>query len=385
MAKVVIGVDPHKRINAVVVLNTKGKVLGRAQFDNSAAGFRELRTFSRQWRPRTWAVEGCNGVGKHLAQRLVAEGERVVDVSTRRAALVRVYAGGNGRKNDDTDAHSIALVALHTPDLVEVRADDRTVAMRLLANRRHELVGLRTQAVCRIHRDLVNLLPGGAPRALTAAKAKQLLAKVRPRDEVGRLRRRLIAEQIADLVAIDRRLHEVGLEIKAAIAETPTGLTRLFGVGPVTTARVLGEVGDIARFRSRHHFASYNGTAPVDSSSGSGPPAYRLNTKGNRKLNHAIHMVAVTQVRNDCAGRAFYLRKQAEGKTPKEALRALKRRISDVIYRQLLEDAAAQRGPGGQVGTTPMTSVAGPTPTAGSLVKPQPGPRGETTPIPAIA
>ncbi len=321
MAKVVIGVDPHKRINAVVVLNTKGKVLGRAQFDNSAAGFRELRTFSRQWRPRTWAVEGCNGVGKHLAQRLVAEGERVVDVSTRRAALVRVYAGGNGRKNDDTDAHSIALVALHTPDLVEVRADDRTVAMRLLANRRHELVGLRTQAVCRVHRDLV---PGGAPRALTAAKVKQLLAKVRPGDEVGRLRRRLIAEQIADLVAIDRRLHEVGLEIKAAIAETPTGLTRLFGVGPVTTARVLGEVGDIARFRSRHHFASYNGTAPVDSSSGGGPPAYRLNTKGNRKLNHAIHMVAVTQVRNDCAGRAFYLRKQAEGKTPKEALRALK-------------------------------------------------------------
>lgn len=385
MAKVVIGVDPHKRINAVVVLNTKGKVLGRAQFDNSASGFRELRRFSRQWRPRTWAVEGCNGVGKHLAQRLVAEGERVVDVSTRRAALVRVYAGGNGRKNDDTDAHSIALVALHTPDLVEVRADDRTVAMRLLANRRHELVGLRTQAVCRIHRDLVNLLPGGAPRALTAAKAKQLLAKVRPRDEVGRLRRRLIAEQITDLVAIDRRLHEVGLEIKAAIAETPTGLTQLFGVGPVTTARVLGEVGDVARFRSRHHFASYNGTAPVDSSSGGGPPAYRLNTKGNRKLNHAIHMVAVTQVRNDCAGRAFYLRKQAEGKTPKEALRALKRRISDVIYRQLLQDAAAQRGPGGQVGTTPMTSVAGPTPTVGSSVKPQPGPRRETTPIPAIA
>ncbi|HUR17653.1 MAG TPA: transposase [Acidimicrobiales bacterium] len=180
MAKVVIGVDPHKRINAVVVLNVKGKVLARAQFENSAGGFRELRAFSRQWRPRTWAVEGCNGVGKHLAQRLVAEGERVVDVSTRRAALVRVYAGGNGRKNDDTDAHSIALVALHAPDLAEVRPDDRTVAMRLLANRRHELVGLRTQAVCRIHRDLVNLVPGGAPRALTAAKAKQLLAKVRP-------------------------------------------------------------------------------------------------------------------------------------------------------------------------------------------------------------
>ena len=384
MAKVVIGVDPHKRVNAVVVLNAKAKLLARAQFANSAEGFRQLRAFSRQWRPRTWAIEGCNGVGKHLAQRLVAEGERVVDVSTRRAALVRVYAGGNGRKNDDTDAHSIALVALHTPDLVEVRPDDRAVTMRLLANRRHELVGLRTQAVCRIHRNLVNLVPGGAPRAPTAAKAKELLAKVRPRDEVGRLRRRLIAEQIADLVAVDRRLAELMAQIKAAVADTPTGLTTLFGVGPVTTARLLGEVGDVARFRTRHHFASYNGTAPVDSSSG-GPPAYRLNTKGNRKLNHAIHMVAITQVRNDCPGRTFYLRKQAEGKTAKEALRALKRRISDVIYRQLLEDAAAQRGPGGQVGTTPKTSVTGPTPTASSSVRPQPGPRRETTTFPDIA
>jgi transposase len=384
MAKVVIGVDPHKRMNAVVVINPRGKVLGRGQFENTSDGFRELQTFSRQWRPRTWAIEGCNGVGKHLAQRLVAAGERVVDVSTRRAALVRVYAGGNGRKNDDTDAYSIATVGLHTPDLPEVRPDDRAVALRLLANRRHELVGLRTQAVCRIHRDLVNLLPGGASRSLTAKRAKELLATVRPRDEVGRLRRRLIAEQIADLVAIDRRLDEVEEQIKVLVAKTPTHLTELFGVGPVTTARVIGEVGDVARFRSRHHFASYNGTAPVDSSSG-GPPAYRLNTKGNRKLNHAIHMVAITQIRNDCAGRDFFLRKQAEGKSPKEAVRALKRRISDAIYRQLVADAEAERDPGGQVGTTPKTSVTGPTPTTGSSVRPQPGPRRKATPQPVSA
>jgi transposase len=268
--------------------------------------------------------------------------------------------------------------------LPEVQPDDRAVALRLLANRRHELVGLRTQAVCRIHRDLVNLLPGGASRSLTAKRAKELLATVRPRDEVGRLRRRLIAEQIADLVAIDRRLDELEEQIKVLVAKTPTHLTELFGVGPVTTARVIGEVGDVARFRSRHHFASYNGTAPVDSSSG-GPPAYRLNTKGNRKLNHAIHMVAITQIRNDCAGRDFFLRKQAEGKSPKEAVRALKRRISDAIYRQLVADAEAERDPGGQVGTTPKTSVTGPTPTTGSSVRPQPGPRRKATPQPVSA
>ncbi len=380
MAKVVIGVDPHKRMHAVVVINGKGKVLARREFDNTADGFRELKAFWRQWRPRTWAIEGCNGVGKYLAQRLVAEGETVLDVSTRRAALVRVFAGGNGRKTDDTDAHSIALVGLNSTDLPIVRPDEVSVTLRLLSNRRKELVGLRTQAVCRIHRDLVVLLPGGASRSLTAEKAKDILSRIRPRDEVGRLRRKLLADQIADLVSIDRRLKEVNRELKQAVAAAPTRLTSLFGVGPVTTARVLGEVGDVARFRSRHHFASYNGTAPTESSSG-GPGAPRVNTKGNRKLNHVIHIVAVTQVRSPgCAGHAYYRRKLTEGKTEKEAMRALKRRISDAIYRQLVEDAA-KRGPGGQVGTTPMTSVTGPTPTAGSSVRPQPGPHKDATPL----
>jgi transposase len=130
-----------------------------------------------------------------------------------------------------------------------------------------------------------------------------------------------------------------------------------------------------------HHFASYNGTVPTDSGSG-GPPTPRVNTKGNRKLNHAIHIVAITQMRNSGSdGQRYYLRKLAETKTDKEALRALKRKISDAIYRQLVADAEAVGGPGGHVGTTPKTSVTGPTPTAGSSVKPQPGPRPKTTPL----
>jgi transposase len=384
MSKAVIGVDPAKRVNAVAVVNVKGAVLARAQFANDGEGFRELRAFGRKWRSRVWAVEGCNGVGKHLAQRLVAGGETVFDVSTRRAALVRVFAGGNGRKTDETDAESIALVGLRTPDLVEVRPDDRTVSLRLLSNRRGELVSLRTQAVCRIHRDLAVCLPGGVPRALTAKKAKAVLAKMRPRDEVGKLRRQLVAEQVADLVAIDRRLADVNRQIRLLVASTPTGLTRIHGVGPVTTARVLGEVGDVARFRSRHHFASYNGTAPTDWGSG-GTVTPRVNTKGNRKLNHAIHMAAVTQIRNKTAGRAYYRRKLAEGKTEKEAIRALKRRISDAIYRQLVEDAEGQVGPGGQMGTTLQSSVTGLTPDAGSSERPQPGPDPKTTPLVASA
>jgi transposase len=385
VAKVVIGVDPHKRLNAVVVLSARGKVLARCQFVNSAQGFRELRTFSRQWRPRTWAIEGCNGVGQHVAQRLVAAGERVVDVSTRRAALVRVFAGGNGRKNDDTDAHSIALVGLHTPDLPEVRSDGRRVALRLLSNRRRELVGQRTQCVNRLHRDLVVLVAGGAPRSLTAKKAKALLATVRPRDEVGRLRRQLAADLLAELVVLDKKLSAIEGELRAMVRSTPTGLPKLYGAGPVITAIMLGEVGDVARFHDRHHFASYNGTAPDDKGS-AGSPAHCVNTKGNRKLNHAIHMIAITQIRNrNSPGRAYYERKLAESKTKKEALRALKRRISDIVYRQLIADAQLEAGPGGQTGTTLTSSVANPTPTAGSSEKPQPGPDKNPTPLAATA
>jgi transposase len=386
VAKVVIGVDPHKRLNAVVVLNHRGKVLARRQFANTSDGFRELARFSRRWRPRTWAIEGCNGVGKHVAQRLVAAGEHVRDVSTRRAALVRVFAGGNGRKNDDVDAHSIALVGLHAPDLPEVHADDRRVALRLVSNRRKELIGLRTQCVNRLHRDLVVLLPGGAPRALTAEKAKALLAAVRPRDEMGRLRRRLAADQLADLVTLDRKLAAIEAQLKTLVKTTPTSLPELYGVGPVITGIILGEVGDVARFKTRHHFASYNGTAPDDKGS-AGHPAYCVNIKGNRKLNHAIHMVAITQIRNSRSpGRAYYDRKLTETKTKKEALRALKRRISDIIYRQLLVDAErqAKAGPGGQTGTTLQSSVTGPTPTAGSSDKPQPGPEPEPRPLAPI-
>ena len=383
MGKVVIGVDPHKRINAVCVVDSKGRVVGRQQFANTAAGFRELKAFWRQWRPRTWAIEGCNGVGKYLAQRLIAEGETVFDVSTRRAALVRVYAGGNGRKTDDTDAESIAVVGLRSTDLPRVRRDELCETLRLLSNRRAELVAQRTQAVCRIHRDLVELLPGGSSRRLTAKQAKEILARIRPRDEVGRLRRQLLADQVAELVAADRKLPVINRQIKQAVAAAPTRLTRLYGLGPVSTARILGDVGDVSRFPSRHHFASYNGTAPTAAGSG-GPATPRVNTKGNRKLNHAIHIAAVTQVRStSTAGYAYFTRKVAEGKTESEAMRALKRRISDAVYRQLVADAAELRGPGGQLGTTPMTSVTSPTPTAGSSVRPQPGPRRKPTPRPA--
>ena len=202
MAKVVIGVDPHKRMNAVVVINGKGKVLARQQFANSAGGFRELKVFWRQWRPRTWAIEGCNGVGKYLAQRLVAEGETVLDVSTRRG---RVGAGVRRREWPQDRRHRRVLDRVGrrctATDLPEVRPDAMTVTLRLLSNRRSELVGLRTQAVCRIHRDLVVLLPGGASAASDWRRRpeRSWLGSVPAMTSAG-CDASLLADQIKDLV-----------------------------------------------------------------------------------------------------------------------------------------------------------------------------------------
>jgi len=379
-----IAVDPHKRINAVVVVDAAGSVLGRSTFAQSTTGFADLMTFARRWPRREWAIEGATGVGKNIAQRLVAKGETVFDVPSKKSSLVRAFSATSGRKSDDVDAYSVALASLHS-DLLRVRVDERAETLRLLSNRRDELVGLRTQAVCRLHRELQILIPGGASRALTAAKAKTLLASVRPRDEVGKVRKALAQDQLADLVAIDKRLKDIGAQIKSVVADTRTSVTDVRGVGPVVAAIVLGEVRDVSRFPTKHHFASYNGTAPTTwGSAGDARPC--VNLHGNRRLNHAMHIAAIVQLRFDCEGRRYYLRKIADGKTPKEARRCLKRRISDAIYHQLVADAqAAERGPGGQMGATTKISAADPAPTVDSSIKPQPGPHKKSNPAAPIA
>jgi transposase len=352
-------------------------VLARETIEHTSIGFGTLMALARRFPRRVWAVEGCAGAGKNLAQRLVAGGETVLDVSTRKSSLVRALATNSGRMTDDTDAYSIALVGLRTGDLLVVRRDERAEVLRLLSGRRRELVGLRTQAVCRLHRELVILIPGGASRRLTAAKARALLGRVRPVDEVARLRKALARDQLADLVAIDKRLAAINAEIRAAVATSRSQLTELVGIGPVNAAMVIGEVADVARFATRHHFAAYNGTAPAQWGSG-GDIHDRVNLGGNRRLNHALHIAAITQARYPGPGRNLYRRKLAEGKTKKEALRALKRRISDSVYRKLLADAAGRRamgtGPGGQMGAALSSSAADRSPVVSTSDRPQPGP-----------
>ena len=168
------------------------------------------------------------------------------------------------------------------------------------------------------------------------------------------------------------------------MSATGTGLLDIYGIGPVGAARILGDVGSVTRFPSKAHFASWTGTAPIDASSGQ-QVRHRLSRAGNRRLNRVLHIMAIVQLRNDTEGRAYYRRKLAAGKTPMEALRCLKRRLSDVVYRQLVADAATTKeaDPGGHAGATLTSSAAGPTPSADSSEKSLPGPASrQLTPVP---
>ena len=176
-----IAVDPHKASNTAAVLDPVTKTLiDTARFANSDEGYARLAGFARRWHCRRWAVEGCRGAGRSLAQRLVADGEVVLDVPAKLAARVRVYSQGHGRKTDRDDAVSIGLAALDGSGVAVVAPDDVLVSLRLLCDRREELCALRTQAVCRLHRLLAELTPGGMRRELTAGKAQALLARIRP-------------------------------------------------------------------------------------------------------------------------------------------------------------------------------------------------------------
>ncbi|MET7951642.1 IS110 family transposase [Micromonospora sp. NPDC005324] len=277
-----------------------------------------------------------------MANRLLADGEQVVDVPPKLSARARVFATGQGRKTDATDAHSIALVGTRMAGLRPLVNDEQLALLRILVDRRRSLGEDHTRMVSQLHHLLLELIPGGAKKSLSAAQAKALLATVRPRDTVGKTRRRVAAELISDLERVYRRSKEADKELKELVASTGTTLMGLHGIGPSGAARLLVEVGDITRFPSRAHFASWNGTAPIDASSGE-QVQHRLSRAGNRQINRALHIMATVQLRNPTEGRAYFDRKKAAGKTTMEAMRALKRRLSDIVYRQMVDDGLRPR------------------------------------------
>jgi transposase len=356
---VIIGMDPHKRSATIEVIDERAVVLAAGRYGTDKAGYAQMLAAARKFADRIWAVEGCNGIGRHLAHRLVHDGEIVFDVPPKLSAQVRVFATGNGRKTDPVDAHSVALVALRTPNLVQVQVEEDLVVMGMLADRRDELGRARTQVINRLHRLLLELLPGGAKKFLSARQARSMIAPVRPRDLAGKTRRRLAAELIGELEAIDKKTRALDKELTALVTARGSTLMDLHGIGPSGAARLLADAGDIHRFANRNRFASWNGTAPLDASSGS-QVRHRLSRAGNRRINRVLHIMAVVQLRNQTRGRAYFDERRAGGMPSMMAMRALKRRLSNVVFSRMLADQKRREAsPGGQPGTPADSSAAG--------------------------
>jgi transposase len=333
----IIGIDPHKASHTATAIDNSLVEIGTIRVRSSRTTFAQLIGWAQQWPDRRWAIEGARGLGQLLAQQLVAAGEHVVDVPATLTARVRLLETGHGRKSDRIDARAVAIVAAQRPDLPRVTADDHTRVLRLLADRRDELTRERRRTTNRLHRHLRDLIPGGAPTQLSAKTASRLLAGVRPCDSVTAERKQVARELIADIRRLDQAIANNRKRCQAAVAASGTTLTTIRGISDVLAAKILGHVGDVRRFASADHLASYAGTAPIEASSGD-VIRHRLSRRGNRQLNHAMYLTAHVQTIFPGQGRTYYERQLAAGKSRAEALRSLKRQLIKAIYRTLIAD-----------------------------------------------
>lgn len=337
----IFGVDAHKATLAVCGVDELGRErLGR-EFANDPEGHAALLALARALAPegRRFGVECSGSFGRALAVFLLAEGERVAEVPTKLADRGRRRLRGRG-KSDRRDALAIARALLREGQALDDYGPEVPGArdLKLLVDYRRQLLAERTRTANRVHADLVVLAPGyqesvGHLRAdRTHRLALELLA-----GQEG-VRAELARSRIGRLGELNREIRAVARRICDLVAGLQTGLVELVGVGPLTAAQILGEVRDVNRFATRDRFARANGTAPIPASSGQ-RQRHRLNRGGNRKLNHALHVMALTQARHDPRARAFLERRRAEGRTYRDAVRALKRHLSDVVWQELRADA----------------------------------------------
>lgn len=339
---VILGADLHKRWHTVVAVDETGCKLGEKTVRATPDGHLELRRWVAQWPERRWALEDCRHLSRRLEVDLLRSGESVVRVPPKLMAGVRRSVREPG-KSDPIDALAVAQAALREPDLPVATLDGPERELRLLVDHREDLVAERTRHIARLRWHLLDLgVDEPGPRSLDrVAVQADLEARLDGRTEPeARLARDLVA-RVRDLTAAIRPLErEIG-DLAASLAPT---LLALPGCGRLTAAKIVGETAGMTRFRSKEAFARHNGSAPVPVWSGN-ITRHRLSRGGNRQLNLALHRIAITQMRIDQRGRAYLEHRRAAGDTKSEAIRALRRRISDEVFRRLRADEAARGMP----------------------------------------
>lgn len=339
----VFGVDPHKGSHTAAAADELGRLAGHKTVKARREGCRELIAWARGLAPagRRWAVEDVRHVASGLVRELLAAGEEVVFVPTRMMAAAR--AGGRERgKSDPIDALANARAALREDAwLPAARLNGQVLDIRRLSDHRDDLVAARTQMINRLRWLVHDLEPdlAPAPRALGGGKKARAALEAGLRAQPPSAGRRVALSQLAAVTALALEITQLEASLATLVTDLCPALLAIPGIGVITAARIIGETGDIRRFRSPAAYARHNGTAPVPASSGT-RDVHRLSRGGNRQINAAIHRAAITQAR--CHQPAITLlqrRADTIRETRKAALRVLKRHLSDVVYRALHTDA----------------------------------------------
>lgn len=337
---VILGADLHKRTHTVVAIDEAGRKLAEKTIAATPDGHLELRRWAARWPERRWALEDCRHLSRRLEADLLAAGEAVLRVPPKLMAGVRQSAREPG-KSDPIDALAVARAALREPDLQVATLDQPQRELRLLVDYREDLIGDRTRHMLRLRWFLIELGIAEPPirslnrRVVLARLVADLAARSEPSARIARELVRRIAELTVDIETLER-------EVTRLVVPLAPSLLALPGCGPLTAAKLLGETAGIARFRSKEAFARHNGTAPQPVSSGNSV-RFRLSRGGNRQLNAALYRIAITQSRLKGSGREYLDGRLAAGDTGKEAMRALCRRLSDIVFRRLRQDAGTRQ------------------------------------------
>lgn len=337
---VTLGSDSHKRSHTLVAVDDNGRELDQRRVSATPAGHMEALTWARQWTERRWALENCRHLSRVLERDLLTAGESVLQVSPKLMGGARRSAREVG-KSDPIDALAVARAALREPHLPVAQLEGKSRELKLLVDHREDLVGERTRIQNRLLWHLHELEPGyqivagGLLRTVVLVKVRNRLA--RHSGVVAEIARELV-NRLAELTQSVKRLQR---RIEVLMRELAPSLLSLPGCAALSAAKLVAETADVSRFRSSAAFAMHNGTAPIPVWSGN-QERHRLNRGGDRQLNVALHRIAITQIRLGGAAAAYIAHRISMGNTKTEAIRALRRQISDEVYRRLRKDHSQQ-------------------------------------------
>jgi transposase len=332
----VVGIDPHLDTLAAAVIDQTGRVLWEGTMPNTDSGIAELLAVTGEWAPGVWAIEGAGSWGRHLAAKICADGGQVREVPTRLTGRLRRREGPG--KTDRADARTIARAALHT-QLPQPQRPPLTEALRILTTQREALIHQQVQAANRTRAHLGELNPehtATLPRIRGLHIWQQLNRQQFPAT-TSPYQQALVETIRQDARQAIQRHHEIrhlNHQIHQLIPPAGQALMNIPGIGPVGAATILAHTGDIRRFPTHHHYASWCGTAPLDATSGR-QQRHRLNRHGNRTINRTLHTAIITQLARNGPAAHYITKRLAEGKTKTEAIRAAKRHLTRHVYNTL--------------------------------------------------